>query len=115
MILDYYGFSEISQEFVNENIAYNFEHMLPELGKYFENCNYAELSLEDLRGEINENDPVMIRLLIDDYRHTVVIVGYKNDSFFVHDPALENYLKVSSSNLLGYWNPTGRLGIVIDN
>lgn len=123
MILQYYGYGNVTQEYVNKNIAYNFETMLLEsenypenFGDYLENCTYANIDLENLRSEIDENDPVMIRLLAGKYRHTVVVVGYSSDFIYVHDPAKGKYQKMNAETLFDYWIPKdgGYLAITMD-
>lgn len=111
MVLQYYDY-DVTQDEVHEKIADRFESMIPPLRQYL-SCDYAYLNLENLRKEINENDPIMIRLRIGKYRHTVVIVGYTDDYFLVHDPAQGAYLKANPEALLNYWEPTGYLAIII--
>lgn len=114
MILRYYGYSDVTQEYVNRNIAINFENMLPGLRGYL-NCSYTVLDVEGLKDEIAEEDPVMIRLQLGNYLHTVVVVGYEENSFFVHDPSQGKYLKTNIEALQKYWEPVGNMAIVVED
>lgn len=107
MVLEYYGHEGIGQDYVHENIGEYFEEMLPELEEYLQ-CQYSSVVPYDLRKEIDENDPVVVRLQFGDYRHTVVVVGYEDNFFYVHDPGLEKgYLQVTEDNLAKSWVPHG--------
>ncbi len=112
MVLEYYGY-EISQDEIHEMEYESFEVMLPLLQEY-ENCNYASLRVEDLRKEIDEGDPVMIRILLEEYYHTIVVVGYDENYLYVHDPAYLNgeNRKTDPEVLLDYWKPTEFAAIV---
>lgn len=112
MVLRYYGYNEITQDYVNENIAINFENMLPRLKNYLD-CSYATLSLKGLEKEINEGDPIMIRLQLKGYYHTVVVVGYGENFLLIHDPARGKYLKANPEVLQRYWKLTGHSAIIV--
>lgn len=115
MILHYYGKNKITQEYVHENISINFEKMLPPLTRYLD-CSYEALRIEGLKREINEGDPIMIRLLIGEVRHTVVVVGYKTESVIIHDPERGKNLKMSYETLLNHWIPvnSGHMSITFN-
>ncbi len=105
MVLHYYGKTQYTQEFVHENIAVNFENMFPEIRNYLENSNFAALRVKDLKKEIDENDPVIIRIIARKIRHTVVVVGYQDNNIYVHDPAVGENLSITSDKLCKYWIP----------
>lgn len=104
MVMQYYGFSHATQESVHENIGTYFEEMLYPLRNYL-NCDIKPLQVNDLKSEIDENDPVIIRLQLGNYRHTVVLVGYEENFFYVHDPGVGKYQKMTVETLLKYWVP----------
>jgi ABC-type bacteriocin/lantibiotic exporter with double-glycine peptidase domain len=111
MVLGYYGY-EISQDDIHDNGYESFETMLPLLQEY-ENCNYDSLNITNLKDEIDEGDPVMIRILLGEYRHTIVVVGYIENYLYVHDPAyLNGEKKTNPKVLLDYWKLTGFAAIV---
>lgn len=104
MILQYYGYENITQDFVNENMAINFETMVKPLENYLENISYAVLNIENLKAEINENDPVIVRISSNNVRHTIVVVGYDFEgNLIVHDPALGENLVITEETLKKYW------------
>ncbi len=115
MVLHYYGKTQYTQEYVNENIAINFENMFPEIRNYLENCNYAFLEVEGLKEEIDENDPVIIRLDVK-IRHTVVVVGYDENRIYAHDPAVGENLSITPEKLYKYWisSENGYWAIIMD-
>lgn len=112
MVLKYYGY-EVSQEEIHDNGYESFEQMLPFLQLYV-SCEYASLGSEKLKEKIDQGDPVMIRILVGRYRHTLVVVGYGEDFFCVHDPGYPNgeFLKANPEVLLEYWQQTGFLAII---
>lgn len=112
MVLRYYGY-DISQEEVHDNISDRFENMVEPLSEYLP-CRMKSLGLSDLKKEIDENDPVMIRLQFGRYRHTVVVVGYDENFLYLHDPEVSEYMEADPNVLLEYWEPTGYAAIVID-
>ncbi len=60
MVLSYYRY-DVSQDEVHDNGYDSFETMLPFLSR-FVSCEYASLSMSDLKDEIDEGDPVIIRV-----------------------------------------------------
>jgi uncharacterized protein YvpB len=110
MVLRYYGFN-VSQEDVHEAGYDRFETLLPFLRRYVE-CEYATMSVNDLRGEVNKGKPVIIRVLRGSYRHTLVVVGYDGSGVYIHDPAWGPSIRVSDSDLLHEWEPLGCIAIV---
>lgn len=112
MVLAYYGYN-ISQDDIHENGYESFETMFPLLSRYVD-CNYDSLDIEGLKKEIDEGDPVMIRISSGKDRHTIVVVGYDENFFYVHDPAFVNgeNLRTDPEVLLNYWKPTGFAAIV---
>ncbi len=111
MVLRYYGYN-VSQDDVHNAGYESFEVMLPFLRKYI-NCKYAKLTLDDLRREIDKGRPVIIRIVVGNYLHSVVVVGYKDDYFYIHDPARGPYVKVSSKDLWAVWSANQCKAIVI--
>jgi len=111
MVLRYYGFN-VSQDDVHNAGYENFETMLPFLRRYLK-CKYATLTPEDLRAEIDSGRPVIIRIVVGNYLHTVVVVGYDKEYFYVHDPAIGPYYKVSEKKLLDLWKPNNCKAIVL--
>lgn len=49
--------------------------MLENLRDYLENSYEDSPGLERLRNEIDENDSLMIRIRIGDYRHNILVIG----------------------------------------
>lgn len=111
MVLKYYGYN-ISQDDVHNAGYENFETMLPFLNKYIK-CKYATLTPQDLKKQIDQGKPVIIRIVIGEYLHTVVVVGYKENYFYIHDPAKGPYVKVSTKELLAVWKPNHCKAIII--
>lgn len=110
MVLRYYGHN-LSQDQINEMGYDRFENMLPLLAKYV-NCKYGFLTMEDLKREIDEGDPVIIRILIGRTLHTIVVVGYDNKHIYVHDPAVGPRLPVNPQALLSVWQFTKYAAII---
>jgi len=111
MVLKYYGYN-ITQDEVH-NAGYDrFENILPFLNKFIK-CKYAILTLNDLKREIDEGKPIIIRILIGEYLHTVVVVGYNDDNFYIHDPAIGPYVEISGRRLLSLWSRNKCRAIVI--
>ena len=111
MVLRYYGFN-VSQDDVHNAGYENFETMLPFLRKYLK-CKYTILTPEDLRTEIDSGRPVIIRIVVGNYLHTIVVVGYYKNYFYVHDPARGPYIKVSEKELLNSWKLNNCRAIVL--
>ncbi|MEA1904278.1 MAG: C39 family peptidase [Candidatus Hadarchaeota archaeon] len=113
MVLGYYGY-EISQNDIHDMGYDRFEVMLPLLSQYVDCDSEYYLEVEDLKEEIDEEDPVMIRILLGEDRHTIVVVGYDEKYLYVHDPAYLNgeNLKTDPEVLLDYWELTGFAAIV---
>ena len=111
MVLQYYGFN-ISQDDVHNAGFDRFENMLPFLQRYVD-AEYRRLSLDELREQIDFGNPVIIRIMAGEYRHSVVVVGYDEQYIYIHDPAVGPYLKARPSILLRVWEPTGYLSIVL--
>ncbi|KXA93074.1 hypothetical protein AKJ66_02870 [candidate division MSBL1 archaeon SCGC-AAA259E22] len=63
------------------------------------------MNLESLKKEIDEKNPVIIRIIMPRGLHTVVVVGYgKSGSIiYIHDPAKTEYMGVSKEILLNRW------------
>jgi len=112
MVLQYYGYN-VSQDYVHDQGYDRFENMLPFISRYVKS-HYDSLSLEDLKKEIDKGKPVMIRILIDGYLHTVVVVGYDKNYIYIHDPAVGEYLQTNPTGLIKVWEPTGFRAIVQD-
>lgn len=110
MVLQYYGFN-ITQEDVHNQGYECFEDMLPFLQQYV-NCEYRVLSIAELKKELSEGHPVILRLLKGEYRHSVVAVGFDDDYIYVHDPAISPYYPFSIEKLTELWRPTGFIAIV---
>ena len=112
MVLQYYGFN-LTQEEINAMGFDRFEVLEPLMERYV-HCEYRSLSLEELKREIDEGDPVMIRTLPDSYLHTVVVVGYDGEYVIVHDPARGPYVKVAVPDLLREWAATDYAAMVFE-
>lgn len=104
MVLEYYGY-DASQEMVKEKIGGFFEELLPGLKKYLPESHYASIKFKSLKKEVEEGNPVIIRIIAPRGLHTVVVVGYeKNENIiFIHDPAIAEYMRVSKETLLNRW------------
>ncbi|KXA92790.1 hypothetical protein AKJ64_02225 [candidate division MSBL1 archaeon SCGC-AAA259E17] len=104
MVLEYYGY-DASQKLVKEEIGKFFEELLPGLKEYLPKSHYASMNLESLKKEIDEKNPVIIRIIMPGGLHTVVVVGYgKSGSIiYIHDPAKTEYIGVSREILLNRW------------
>lgn len=112
MVLQYYGFN-VTQEEVHRQGFDRFENMLPFLQRYVEAKYVENCSLEEVKAQIDGGNPVILRLLLSGYRHSVVVVGYDKDHLYIHDPAQGAYLKANPKILLKAWEPTGRLAIFL--
>ncbi|MHC1586587.1 MAG: C39 family peptidase [Candidatus Hecatellaceae archaeon] len=112
MVLQYYGF-QISQDQVHDAGFDRFENMLPFLQRYVEAEYQENFSLEEVKREIDRGNPVILRLLIDGYRHSVVVVGYDEEYLYIHDPDVGPYLKANPKVLEELWRGTGKLAITL--
>jgi len=110
MLLAYYDIN-ISQEEINQRGYYNFEVMLPLLNAYI-SCSYVNANYSLVKREIDEGRPVMARIEVNGFRHTVLIVGYDGDHLLVHDPALGPYVLVDTKDFYGEWRRTDFLAII---
>jgi uncharacterized protein YvpB len=105
MVLEYYGY-EVSQHEVHIH-SERFETMVPFL-RGFIGCELVtNFGLDNLKAEISRGNPVMIRILPNKYRHTIVIVGYDESYLYAHDPDAGAFLKTDPNVLLKYWEPMG--------
>ena len=111
MVLRFYGFN-VTQDDVSRAGYTSFEDMLPFLRRYIQ-CEYAILTLDDLRREIDLGRPVIIRILPGQYLHTIVVVGYNDNYFYVHDPAIGPYVKMEEGKLLSVWKANKCKAIII--
>ncbi len=112
MVLAYFGYN-LTQDEINSLGYDKFENMLPLLSNYLGKCYYTSLSIKELKDEIDDGKPVMIRIRINNYLHTIVVVGYDENYLYVHDPAIGAYLKCKPEKLLEVWKPTGFKAIII--
>ena len=110
MLLQYYGFN-LTQEKINAMGYDRFENMLPLIQEYL-NASYANLTLEDLKAQIDMGRPVVVRLEINGVRHTVVVVGYDDRYVYVNDPARGPAKPVPIKKFMRQWSRTGYLAIV---
>jgi len=110
MVLRYYGHN-LSQDQINEMGHDRFENILPLLAKYID-CKYGFLTVEDLKREIDQGDPVIIRILVGSFLHTIVVVGYDDKWIYVHDPAVGPKIPVSPQSLLSVWQYTKYVAII---
>jgi len=111
MVLGYLGYS-VSQGEVHRE-SDKFETMAPFLSRYVDCEPVWGLGIEALKREISQGDPVMVRILVGRYLHTVVVVGYGEECLYVHDPALGAFLRADQDALLRLWEPTGFAAIVL--
>ncbi|HID18039.1 TPA: hypothetical protein EYP27_00685 [Candidatus Bathyarchaeota archaeon] len=112
MVLQYYGFN-VSQEDVSKEGYDRFENMLPFLQRYVEAEYLKGLSLEEVKAQIDAGNPVILRILLGNYRHSVVVVGYDRSHIYIHDPAQGPYMKADPQALMKVWKPTGQLAITL--
>ena len=112
MVLKYYGIN-LSQDEIHALGYECFEDMLPLL-RSFLNCSYRELDLEGVKKEIDEGDPIIARLKVNGFLHTVVIVGYEGKFIVVHDPAIGPYVRCEIRDFLSKWTYTNFIAIVFD-
>ncbi|MHC1586858.1 MAG: C39 family peptidase [Candidatus Hecatellaceae archaeon] len=114
MVLQYYGF-QVSQDDVHNAGVEAFEDaaMLDFLKRYVEVERRGGLSLEDIKAEIDEGNPVILRIVVGSYRHSIVVVGYDEKYIYIHDPDVGPYLKADPQVLLKFWSKTGRQAILI--
>jgi len=112
MVLGYYGYN-FSQDQINEMGYDTFENMLPLLSRCIE-AKYSSLTIADLKKEVNEKDPAILRILSDRYPHTIVVVGYSSKYIYVHDPAVGPSLAVEPEVLLSVWWPTNFSAIIFE-
>lgn len=110
MVLEYYGYN-LSQDQINMMGYDRFENMLPLLSRHVP-CRYAPLTLKDLMKEIDGGDPVIIRVLLGRFLHTVVVIGYDERYIYIHDPGVGPNLAVRPENLLSVWRPTNYASII---
>lgn len=115
MVLKYYGYKGLTQDYVYENIGSQFENMYPELGNFLENSSYKSLRIKNLKNEIDENDPVLIQIQTGSL-HTLVVVGYSENFIYIHDPDRGPYLGIDAESLTSAWVPSdnGYISIVMD-
>lgn len=97
MVLGYYGFN-LTQDEINAMGYDRFEVLKPLMERYLD-CEYKSLTPEELKREIDEGDPVMVRVRSGPYLHTVVVVGYDGEYVIVHDPGRGPYLKIEAGEL----------------
>ncbi len=104
MVLEYYRY-DASQEMVKEKIGGFFEELLPGLKEYLPESHYASMNFKSLKKEVDEGNPVIMRIIAPRGLHTVVVIGYeKNENIiYIHDPAITEYMKVSKETLLSRW------------
>ncbi|MGP3667167.1 MAG: C39 family peptidase [Candidatus Bathyarchaeota archaeon] len=114
MVLAYYGYN-LTQDEINYLGYDRFENMLPLLSNYLGKCYYASLNMKQLKSEIDNGKPVIIRIQINEYLHTVVVVGYDENYLYIHDPAVGSYLKCKPEKLLEVWRQTEFKAIIIAN
>jgi len=112
MVLRYYGYN-LSQDRINEMGYDRFENMLPLLSRYV-TAKYSSLTIEDLKKEIDQKDPVMLRILLGRYLHTIVLVGYSSRYIYIHDPAQGPNLPIEPEVLLRIWWPTNFSAIIFE-
>lgn len=112
MVLAYYGYN-LTQDEINYLGYDRFENMLPLLSNYLGKCYYTSLNMKQLENEIDKGKPVIIRIKINEYLHTVVVVGYDENYLYVHDPAVGAYLKCKPEKLLEVWRQTEFKAIII--
>ncbi len=112
MVLAYYGYN-LSQDQINELGYDRFENMLPLLSKYVR-AEYSCLTIEDLKKEIDERNPVILRILLGRYLHTIVVVGYDSMYIYIHDPGDGPNLPVKPETLLSVWWPTNFNAIILE-
>jgi uncharacterized protein YvpB len=103
MVLEYYGY-EVSQHEVHAH-SERFETMIPFLRGFIDCELVTNFGLDDLKAEISRGNPVMIRILSGEYRHTIVIVGYDESYLYAHDSDVGAFLKTNPDVLLKYWEP----------
>ncbi len=112
MVLQYFGYN-LTQDQIHDAGYDRFENMLPIIQRYVQS-HYASLSLKELKKEIDEGKPVVIRVLMGSYLHTVVVVGYDEKYVYIHDPAVGPYLRTNPKALLKIWKPTGFKAIIFN-
>jgi uncharacterized protein YvpB len=105
MVLEYYGY-EVSQREVHVH-SERFETMVPFLRGFIDCELVTNFGPDDLKAEISCGNPVMIRILPNKNRHTIVIVGYDESHLYAHDPDAYAFLKTDPDVLLKYWEPMG--------
>lgn len=113
MVLAYFGYN-LTQDEINSLGYDRFENMLPLLSTYLGECHYKSLNVEEIKSEINKGKPAILRIKVDGYLHTIVVVGYDENFLYIHDPAIGAYLKCKPEKLLEVWKPTGFKAIVIN-
>lgn len=75
MVLQYYG-HDVNQYQIHENGYESFENMIQFISPLV-NCEYRQdIGISELKNQIDEGDPIIIRILLKDFRHTLVVVGY---------------------------------------
>jgi len=110
MVLKYYGY-DLSQDQIHDMGYDRFETMLPLLSRYV-NCKYSSLTIEGLKEEIDEEDPVILRIQLTRTLHTIVAVGYDSNHIYVHDPAKGQNLLLKPEDLLKTWWFTNYMAII---
>jgi ABC-type bacteriocin/lantibiotic exporter with double-glycine peptidase domain len=104
MVLAYYG-ENISQDEVHTRSP-AFEVMTPFLSEFIDCELVVNFGVDDLKAEVSQGNPVMVRILSGEYHHTIVIVGYDEIYLYTHDPDVGAFLKTNPEVLLKYWEPT---------
>jgi len=103
MVLKFHGF-DIEQE--NLTSCVNLESMNDCVDKYLK-CTVKDNGvLDDIISEVDNNRPVMVRILPkwQDELHTIVVKGYDQDNIIVNDPAMGEGHVIPRSNFLDLWD-----------
>jgi hypothetical protein len=83
-ISHYYGTSQAQtvagfQQVFNSEAAY--------LGLTVRDAGTTSATIADVRAELGKGNPVVVHGYFTDYGHVIVLLGYKNGQYTVHDPA----------------------------
>lgn len=113
MVMGHYG-CWMSQDEINVN-APNFENLVPWLRGHIPCQLIYHQGENELRREISQGRPVMVRPLVGRAFHTVLVVGYGPGRFYIHDPVMGGYMISETETLAKYRAQSDDAAIVFRN
>ena len=96
MFLDYYGY-KLNQDYIHQ-YADRFENLLPFLNKYVRTIELIP-NKSLIIDSINNKNPVILRIH-NKYLHTIVVTGYTDNDFIIHDPDQRANIYIDQDKLM---------------